>query len=134
MESLTEQFQSFSLVTKTDLEEVESNLVHMEDQCKNALGYLSLAAAYDRSTKKLVEEFLVFAVKEMVSIRGVTELVTDLFQEECLTWLGVPASRFGDFNPAKIGFILNKFSRWNESHHFIYITFCSGNVKRRELR
>ena len=111
IECLTQQFQTLSRVSKTDFDEVEANLVHMEDQCKNALGYLSLADAYDRTTNKMVEEFLVFAVKEMVSIRLIKELVTDLYQEELLTWLGVPLSRHKEYNPAKVGFILNKFSR-----------------------
>ena len=111
IECLTHQFHSLSLVSKTDFDEVESNLLHMEDQCKNALGYLTLADAYDRTTKKMVEEFLVLAAKEMVSIRLIKELVTDLYEEEILGWLGVPLSRHREYSPAKIGSILSKFSR-----------------------
>ena len=111
LESLSELLHSFSHVTKTDYDEVEANLVLMEDQCKNALGYLSLAANYDRTTKRLVEEFLIQAVKEMVAIRVVIELVTDLFHE-LVEWLGVPPSRHKEYTPARIGFILSKFARF----------------------
>ena len=83
----------------------------MEGQCKNSLGYLRLAATYDRTTKGLVGQFLEEAVREMVGLRAVIDLVTDLYLD-LLTWLGIPASRHSDYTPARLASILNKFSRW----------------------
>ena len=83
----------------------------MEGQCKNSLGYLRLAATYDRTTKDLVGQFLEEAVREMVGLRVVMDLVTDLYHD-LLTWLGIPASRHSDYTPARLASILNKFSRW----------------------
>lgn len=111
LECLSQQFQHLSLISKTDFEEVASNLVHMEGQCKNSLGYLRLAATYDRTTKDLVGQFLEEAVREMVGLRVVMDLVTDLYHD-LLTWLGIPASRHSDYTPARLASILNKFSRW----------------------
>ena len=112
LESLSQQFQHFSLISKTDFEEVAANLVHMEGQCKGSLGYLRLAATYDRTTKGLVGQFLEEAVKEMVKVKEVMDLVTDLFLD-LLTWLGIPASRHTDYTPARLASILTKFSRWS---------------------
>ena len=103
----------------------------MEGQCKNSLGYLRLAATYDRTTKSLVEGFLEEAVKEMVGLRVVMDVATDLFLE-LLTWLGIPASRHSDYTPARLASILNKFSRLDTSvtpslgQHY----FSSGNLTR----
>ena len=111
LECLSQQFHHLSLISKTDFEEVTANLVHMEGQCKNSLGYLRLAATYDRTTKELVGQFLEEAVKEMVGLRRVMDLVTDLFLD-LLTWLGIPASRHPDYTPARVASLLTKFSRW----------------------
>ena len=82
----------------------------MEGQCKNSLGYLRLAATYDRTTKELVGQFLEEAVKEMVGLRLVMDLVTELFLD-LLNWLGIPASRHADFTPARLASVLTEFSR-----------------------
>ena len=110
LEGLSQQLQHFSLISKTDFEEISSSLVHMEGQCKNSLGYLRLAASYDRTTKGLVGQFLEEAVKEMVGLRLVMDLVTDLFLD-LLSWLGIPASRHSDYAPARVASILSEFSR-----------------------
>ena len=110
LQCLSLQFQHLSLISKTDFQEVAANLVHMEGQCKNSLGYLRLAATYDRTTKGLVGQFLEEAVREMVGLRAVMDLVTDLFLD-LLTWLGIPASRHTDYTPARVASILTKFSR-----------------------
>ena len=110
LECLSQQFHHFSLIAKTDFEEVAANLDHMEGQCKNSLGYLRLAATYDRTTEHLVGEFLEEAVKEMVGLRLVMDLVTELFLD-LLNWLGIPASRHADFTPARLASVLTEFSR-----------------------
>ena len=131
LECLSQQFHHFSLIAKTDFEEVAANLDHMEGQCKNSLGYLRLAATYDRTTEHLVGEFLEEAVKEMVGLRLVMDLVTELFLD-LLSWLGIPASRHSDYTPARLASILNKFSRLDTSvtpslgQHY----FTSGNLTR----
>ena len=110
LECLSQQFHHFSLIAKTDFDEVAASLDHMEVQCKNSLGYLRLAATYDRTTRGLVGQFLEEAVKEMVGLRLVMDLVTDLFLD-LLSWLGIPASRHSDYTPARVGSILSEFSR-----------------------
>ena len=110
LECLSQQFHHFSLIAKTDFDEVAASLVHMEGQCKNSLGYLRLAATYDRTTRGLVGQFLEEAVKELVGLRLVMDLVTELFQD-LLTWLGLPASRHADYTPARLASILHKFAR-----------------------
>ena len=87
VENLTLKFLSFNLVAKTDFDEVESNLKLIEDQCKNALGYLKLAAHYDKTTKAMVEDFLAESVKEILSFKLLTKVVNQAFTE-FLYWLG----------------------------------------------
>ena len=87
IDKLSKKFQSMANVSKTDFDEVELNLNQMEEQCKNALGYLKLAAAFDKTTRNLVEKFLVESVKEILSTKIAIKIVKELFSD-FLLWLG----------------------------------------------
>ena len=84
---LPEKFQNMGIVSKTDFDKVENNLNQMEEQCKSALGYLKLAASFDKATRNLVEKFLVDSVKEILSSKIAIKMVNNLFSD-FLLWLG----------------------------------------------
>ena len=87
IENLTEKYDRFNHIAKTDFNELTTNLKLIEDQCKNALGYLKLAASYDRSTKTLVEDFLAASVKDILSFQLVVKVSNESFSD-FLCWLG----------------------------------------------
>ena len=87
IDDLSEKFQNLGNVSKTDFDEVGKNLKQMEEQCKSALGYLKLAATFDKATRNLVETFLVDSVKEILSSKIAIKMVSNLFSD-FLLWLG----------------------------------------------
>ena len=87
IENLPEKFKMWSLISRVNFKETEETLQHMEIECKNALGYLNLTDSLDEDTKKIVEQFFVGSVREILAAKKVIKIV-DMFYSDFLNWLG----------------------------------------------
>ena len=110
MSNMERDFKDLLLVAKTDFDDLKTNLDGMENECKNALGYLKLAASYDKTTQNLVEDFLKNAARDIISVRLTLKLVLEDFSN-FLNWLGFPSHAHQDYPPNKFAAIIFEFAK-----------------------
>ena len=60
----------------------------MEGQCKNALGYMHLGSLYDKTTKNLVEKFLLESVNDILKARLIIIELDKVF-DDFLSWVSI---------------------------------------------
>jgi len=96
-------------VSRVDFDDLETNLVSMEQQCKKSLGYIKLAAKFDKNTEKLVTIFLSNAAERIMSMKRVLQLVMVKYSG-FLDWLGLLKHQHGDYPPTKLATIITDFA------------------------
>ena len=88
IENLPEKFKKWTILTRVDFKDIEDNLQKLEVECKNVLGFINLTDSLDEATKKIVEQFFVCAVKEILATKKVIR-ITEKFYADFLSWLGM---------------------------------------------
>ena len=86
--SFSDELKDLDIVSKTDFEEIKKNLELMEGQCKNALGYMHLGSLYDKTTKNLVEKFLLESVNDILKARLIIIELDKVF-DDFLSWVSI---------------------------------------------
>ena len=110
LKDLAEELGKYSVVSKTNFDEVLMNLESMQEECKRSIGYLRLAARYHPETHQLVHDFLIGATKRILNMKKINSLVLEK-HAEFLAWLGIPSHLEQEYNPMKVAIILVNFAR-----------------------
>lgn len=96
-------------VSNANFSELDSNLQSMEEECKKSLGYIKLAAKFDKDTEKLVRIFLSNAAERIMSMKRVHQLLMVKYSG-FLEWLGLMKHQHGDYPPTKLATIITDFA------------------------
>ena len=117
MEDMAKQFEDFGIVSRTNIDELQSSLGKMEDECKRSMGYLKIVANYEEDTHQMINVFLVDATKRILNMKKLLQLVLRKYSK-FLSWLGITSHLHSDYTPMKVA--------------AIFINFCIdvNNVKR----
>ena len=109
LKDLAQEFVEFRIVSRTNFEEVQTNLESMEKECKRSIGYLKLAARYDPDTHQLVRDFLIGATERILTMKRIYKLVLQK-HAAFLDWLAISNHLQNDYNPMKVATILINFA------------------------
>ena len=101
LKDLAQEFVDFRIVSRTNFEEVLTNLGSMEKECKRSIGHLKLAARYDPDTHQLVHDFLIGATERILTMKRIFTLVLQK-HAAFLDWLGIRNHLHNDYNPIKV--------------------------------
>ena len=77
------------MVSRTDFQILKNNLTDMEDECKNSLGYISMAGNYSQDTRDLVKMFLENAAERIMSMTIIFDKVMAEYKN-LLSGFGLP--------------------------------------------
>jgi len=103
-------FAALHIVTRTDFDLLENNLLDMEEECKSSLGYINLGRNYSSETKELVSTFLDNATQRILSMKIIFKRITNLY-EHFLTWFGLSKHLHKDYPPQRTAILLLTFSK-----------------------
>jgi len=131
---LSTDFAELVAVSRTDFDQLETNLAGMEEECVNSLGYMKLSARYSNETSDLVSLFLTNAAERIMSMKTVMALVIAEYSR-FLSWLGIQAHMHKDYPPKRTAAILVDFAKeTTEVRKMILTEIMKENKKKDKMR
>lgn len=133
---LSADFTDLVSVSRTDYDQLESNLAGMEEECINSLGYTKLSCpSYTTGDPgDLVSMFLAKAAERILSMKAVRKLVLCEYQQ-FLSWLGIQAHMHKDYPPKRTAAVLVDFAKEStEVRKMILTEIMKENKKRERMR
>ncbi|XP_021938953.1 uncharacterized protein LOC110839246 isoform X2 [Zootermopsis nevadensis] len=109
----TDLYSEIGAVTrasKVDFDELSSNILKMEQECKASWDHLKVIAKHDGSTMKAkMSDFLADCAERIIVLSIVHRRVMNRFHK-FLLWLGIPLHRVADTKPNEFCRIVSEFS------------------------
>jgi len=131
---LSSDFIDLVAVSRSDFDQLKTNLSGMEEECINSLGYMKLSASYTTETSELVSLFLTNAAERIMSMKTVMNLVNVEYLK-FLSWLGIQAHMHKDYPPRRTAALLVDFARETSDMRKVILTeIMKENKKREKMR